>query len=120
SLTFIKYELPDGKSKSLWLLPVSGGEPRELLTVGLNEGLNKAYWTQDSKALLFVRGGETSDEIWVQRADGSEAYDTGIRAKGIDVSVHPDGSRIAFRKLTERVGQVSAIRNLFSKPSAAK
>jgi Tol biopolymer transport system component len=120
SLAFIKSDQPDGKSRSLWLLPVSGGEPRELLSVGATEGLLQVYWTQDSKALLWVRGGESSDEIWVQPVDGSAAYDTGIRAKGIDVSVHPDGSRIAFRKLTERVGQVMAVRNLFSKISGAK
>ncbi len=120
SLALVKLDQPDGKSHSLWLLPVSGGEPRKLLSMGENEGLLAVYWTQDSKALVFVRGGESSDEIWIQPVDGSEAHDTGIRAKGISVSVHPDGSRIAFRKLTERVGQVSAVRNLFSKPSVAK
>jgi len=120
SLALVKLDQPDGKSHSLWLLPVSGDEPRKLLSMGENEGLLAVYWTQDSKALVFVRGGESSDEIWIQPVDGSEAHDTGIRAKGISVSVHPDGSRIAFRKLTERVGQVSAVRNLFSKPSAAK
>jgi Tol biopolymer transport system component len=118
SLALDKPDPPDGKSRSLWLLPVSGGEPRKLLSV--TNGLLEVYWTQDSKALLFVRGGESADEIWVQPVDGSESYDTGIRAKGIDISVHPDGSRIAYRKLTERVGQVSAIRNLFSKTSAAR
>jgi Tol biopolymer transport system component len=113
SLTFTKYELPDGKQSS-WLLPVSGGEPRKL-----PDG-DVLRWTQDSKALLFRRERESLEEIWVQPVDGSQAYDTGLHGNGISVSLHPDGNRIAFRKLTERVGQVWAIRNLFSEPSAAK
>jgi Tol biopolymer transport system component len=100
---------PDGQEKHL-LLPVSGGGPREIPSAHYES------WTQDSKALLFVK----SDEIWVQPVDGSAAYGTGVRFNGIgSASVHPDGSRIAFTASTSNQ-QVWTIKNLFSETSVAK
>ena len=100
---------PNGQAKHV-LLPVSGGEPREIPSADYKS------WTPDSKALLFIK----SDEIWVQRLDGSAAYSTGIRLNGLgSPSVHPDGSRIAFTGVT-RNQQVWAIKNLFPDTAAAK
>jgi Tol biopolymer transport system component len=103
---------PDGQPKHL-LLPVSGGELRELLPHA-----DYLSWTQDNKALLFIR----SDEIWIQPIDGGAPHGTGIRFdkyRIIDLSVHPDDGRIAVIRSTVNK-QVWAIKNLFNETSAAK
>ncbi len=58
SLTFA-FMRPGEESPRLWVLPLSGGEPRELLRY--DGGPWSSAWTQDSRAILFVRSGE----IWV-------------------------------------------------------
>jgi Tol biopolymer transport system component len=98
---------PRENSPRLWILPLSGGEPRELLR---SDGLSPA-WTQDSRAILFSRSGE----IWVQPLDGREPYATGIH--GHAPSVSPDGDRIAFIGSTT-TESVWMIKNLFPETSA--
>ena len=68
--------------------------------------------------MLFVR----SDEIWVQPIDGGLAYGTGIHVEGLDslsLSVHPDGSRIAFVG-TKSNRAVMKLQNLFPQGSTTK
>jgi Tol biopolymer transport system component len=105
---------PDFKSTSLLVLPASGEAPRALPDIPMD---SQVTWTPDSRALLFVR----TSEIWVQPVDGSAAYSTGIHFSGIgsSLSVHPDGTRIAFIGSTPN-RQVWAIKNLFSDTPAAK
>jgi Tol biopolymer transport system component len=108
------YIRPGETENTNWILPLSGGEPRELHLLEGSRGFPS--WTQDGKAVLFAR----SDEIWVQPVDGGPAYGTGIRIEGlIYPSVHPDGSRIAFvgRKTSSAVWK---LQNLFPVPSATK
>jgi Tol biopolymer transport system component len=94
------------KSPRLWILPLSGGEPRELLP---SYGGSWTTWTQDSRAILFV----SSDELWVQPIDGREPYATGITFNGLRApSVSPDGGRIAFIGQTTTTS-VWMIKNLF-------
>jgi Tol biopolymer transport system component len=105
---------PDGQPRHL-LLPVSGGEPTELLAHA-----DYVSWTQDNKALLFMKS-DTS-EIWVQPVDGGAAHGTGIRFDKYGISgfsVHPDSRRIALIR-SRRNKQVWAIKNLFPETSAAK
>jgi Tol biopolymer transport system component len=117
---------PDGRSLAfafmrpgddwprLWIMPSSGGEPRELIR---NErALWSNSWTQDSRAILFVRSGE----IWVKPIDGHESYATGITFSDLSApNVSPDGSRLAFRGNTT-TENVWMIRNLFPETSTAK
>jgi Tol biopolymer transport system component len=103
------YAQPDEKAMRQWLLPLSGGEPRELRS---EQPLNFLFgtWTQDSRALLFER----SNEIWVQPLDGREPYATGLNFSGLSPeSVSPDGRRIAFLKRTPTTHTLQAIKNLF-------
>jgi Tol biopolymer transport system component len=112
----LEFARPDEKSPRQWILPLSGGEPRELRSEGR---LNFLFgtWTQDSRALLFER----SNEIWVQPIDGREPYGTGINFSELSPeSVSPDGSRIAFLKHTPTTYTLQMIKNLFPEASAAK
>jgi Tol biopolymer transport system component len=111
SLVF-RFTPPDDKSPRHVIVPLSGGEPRELL--GYDDPWSN--WTQDSRALLFVRAGG----IWVQPIDGREPYATGITFKELgNPSVSPDGGRVAFTGFTS-TNNVWVIRNLFPETSAAK
>jgi len=107
---------PGEKSQRQWILPLSGGEPREFHSEG-SLNLLIGNWTPDSRALLFER----SNEIWVQPIDGREPYGTGINFSQLSPeSVSPDGSRIAFLKHTPTTHTVQMIKNLFPEASAAK
>jgi len=114
SLAFA-YRRPGEQSPRLWILPLSGGEPRELLRY--DKGPWSFAWTQDSRAILLIRSGE----IWVQPIDGREPYATGITFSDfVSVpSVSPDGGRIAFVGNTT-TQNVWMIKSLFPKASAAK
>ena len=114
SLAFA-YRRPGEQSPRLWILPLSGGEPRELLRY--DKGPWSFAWTQDSRAILLIRSGE----IWVQPIDGREPYATGITFSDfVSVpSVSPDGGRIAFVGNTT-TQNVWMINSLFPKASAAK
>jgi Tol biopolymer transport system component len=114
SLAFA-FTRPGEKQLRLWILPLSGGEPKEL-PGSENFWPPSSVWTQDSRAILFVR----SDEIWVQPIDGRQPYGTGITFSRLSTpNVSPDGSRIAFRGGTT-ITSVWTIKNLFPDTSAAK
>jgi hypothetical protein len=81
----------------------------------LEEGL--LAWTQDSRAVLFIK----SDEIWAQPIESGAAYGTGIRSDNIGApSVDPAGNRIAFVGASAAGREVWAVRNLFNLASSTK
>lgn len=96
---------PDGRSlafglsrpsgiigKVLMVMPLDGGQPRELLRV--SEQFASVNWTPDGKYLVFAGGGQ----LWRIPAEGGEPQALGLKPhKGsTTLSVHPDGRRIAF------------------------
>ena len=112
----VSFRRPGETSERRLIVPVSGGEPRELCTEGIGYLLQEP-WTPDSQALLLDR----SNEIWVQPIDGREPYGTGINFGQLSPeSVSPDGRRIAFLKQTPTTHTLQKITNLFPEASAAK
>jgi len=84
-------------ARSLVLLPVTGGEVRELPI----ERLHAPAWMPDGRALLFQRWVETGRPSWetwyVDLADG-EPHPIGLTTYSPrpDLDVHPNGRRIAY------------------------
>ena len=82
-------------TSSLWLVPASGGQPKQLTTAaGTN---NHPRWSPDGKSIAFVshRGG--SAQVWLLPIDGGEARQ--LTKLPIDVSGpiwSPQGDKIAF------------------------
>jgi dipeptidyl aminopeptidase/acylaminoacyl peptidase len=80
---------------SLWLVPASGGQPKQLTTApGTN---NHPRWSPDGKTIAFVshRGG--SAQVWLLPIDGGEPRQ--VTKLPIDVSGplwSPSGDKIAF------------------------
>ena len=94
------------KTSTVLLIPVAGGEPRELLRVSLPEfliGYGRMSWTPDSRAVIVVKrtGKREEDrkELWLVPLSQGKA-----RKLDIDLStwvlssirLHPNGQQIAF------------------------
>jgi Tol biopolymer transport system component len=95
---------PPNYSKTLLLIPVAGGEPRELMRGGSkDDGTSSLTWAPDSRSLLIRKrpsGENQSGEVWQALLDGREArklderLDPRLATAGI--RPHPDGRQIAF------------------------
>lgn len=78
------------------VMPVAGGEARELVQVAA-DNMPAIAWTRDSRAVLFARPGRSALELWGVPAEGGEARKLGLAMEGLrDLRVHPDGRRIVF------------------------
>ena len=98
---------PDGRqlavvlAQALKIIPIAGGEPRELLAVQQPESFTTVGWTPDGRHLLFGKDDMSKPglptELWRVLADGGEPQKLGLRVDGLrELRVHPDGQRIAF------------------------
>ncbi len=99
-----------GKMSAVLLIPVAGGEPRELFGVARPERLVSyagMSWAPDSQALIVMKvfgdwGKETKKELWLVPINGDKVrkLDIDISAWNLDgghgIRLHPDGSQIAF------------------------
>ena len=96
------------KSSAIMILPVAGGEAKELLRLEASvRGVNVLEWTPDSRSIVFrqrlspVQGDPEyqEPELWVVSTAGGPPRKIGLKARGIDLwqlRIHPDGSQIAF------------------------
>jgi Tol biopolymer transport system component len=91
---------PEGPDR-LVLLPVDGGEPRELALPNIGwPGPTRIAWMPDGNALLLWR----HPEVWHVDLDMGEAEAIGLSiagGRGIHLDMHPDGRRIAYTDGTE-------------------
>jgi Tol biopolymer transport system component len=105
ALAFV--EARDQTAARLAVIPLTGGEPRVLLTEAqsgpMPAWMNVASlaWTPDGSAILFTRTDEdmtgVGRSLWRISAAGGEPVRIGDFPDGIAaVQVHPDGRRIAF------------------------
>ena len=82
----------------IYTLPLTGGEPQEV--VRLTEGIGREglAWTPDGRYLLFVKAtGLNRAELFRVPASGGIPESTGISARGLSfLNVHPDGTRITY------------------------
>ena len=92
------------RSQVLKLMPVAGGETRELCRVKDPERMKDLVWTPDGRQVLFTRGGPSRDyqsptELWRVSAEGGKPGRVDLAPMNFldNVRVHPDGRRIAFK-----------------------
>jgi hypothetical protein len=82
------------------------GDARELLKVGDQERFTLVGWLPDGRTLLVGRSENLSNRLpdeplpvtlWLVPVSGGNPVSTGLTMDGLrDVSIHPDGRRIAF------------------------
>ena len=133
----LAFLVADSVVARLVVMPSTGGEPRELLTssyyefpdpsVQISKLINVA-WMPDGQHLLVVEYAEDPDEVqsdaedevplelWRVPIDGGAAQMIGRLPEQFktvrNMSVHPDGTRLAFGVGEGWVAQVWAIENL--------
>ncbi|MCJ7580683.1 MAG: tetratricopeptide repeat protein [Candidatus Aminicenantes bacterium] len=115
---------PDGKtlaflmiekdnSNVIKILPVEGGEPREVTKIAEGYCMTMA-WTHDGREILFCKNVEIPEtqgqaersELWTISVEGGEPQNLWkFEGPGAELSVHPDGQRIAFssRKMNNEI-----------------
>lgn len=121
---------PSTQSASLLLVPVAGGQPRELFRVTTSEGFMPGpfEWTPDSRAVLAIKNVGSRRELWLVPVAGGPhrkldidpniwmAESTGGRDRGFSLS--PDGRSIAFQ-MGKSASEVWALENFLPAPSTA-
>jgi Tol biopolymer transport system component len=94
-------ENSDNGTWSILIMPVIGGEPRELCKFHgsgeAQEGLRLITWTPDGKFVLFTENKKNSSALWKISPEGGEPQKLWQSDKIISsLSIHPDGQQIAF------------------------
>jgi hypothetical protein len=111
---------------TLQVIPVAGGEPRELLRLeegelygAETEEIRTLAWMPDGRHLLFGKGKGTitrkeATEVWRIPSNGGEPQRVGLAMDGLlRLSIHPGGRRLAFTGGASEL-EVWAMENLFS------
>jgi Tol biopolymer transport system component len=105
----------DPKAASLLVIPLEGGEPRELLRVAEPETLGGfVAWSPDGKSLLFRKfvAGATRRDIWRISAEGGTPHEVGLNEGiGRSPSIHPDGHQVAYTTIGQPKHEIWALEN---------
>ena len=105
-------------SSSIWILPVTGDEPRRVFSGSLVAPLDRLTWSPDGRTLLFVLFASSRDgptlSLWQVPVEGGEAQALGLSMPRLrDPRVHPDGRQIAFAS-TQQYEEMWVIENLLA------
>ncbi|HKR96023.1 MAG TPA: S9 family peptidase [Candidatus Angelobacter sp.] len=90
------------KTSHLWVVPLAGGEARELPSTATGE--SNGRWSPDGQSYLFITSTEGSSQVWINSFDpnsgtaGSSAPKkiTSISTEADGAIWSPDGKNIAF------------------------
>jgi dipeptidyl aminopeptidase/acylaminoacyl peptidase len=95
--TVTRYDLETDRGRThLWLVPVAGGEPRQLTHGDLSA--SSPAWSPDGRSIAFVSArNEDGRQIWIMPAAGGEARQLTRVPGGVSGPVWSrDGSMLAF------------------------
>jgi Tol biopolymer transport system component len=82
---------------SILIMPISGGEPRELCKLQGFGGIVLISWAPDGEYLLFSERVKEGGDLWRIFPDGREPEKLLHSDKSYaGLSIHPDGQQIAF------------------------
>jgi Tol biopolymer transport system component len=104
-------------AQAIFIMPTSGGKPRELLKVTGPEELQLTYglaWSPDGRYVYFVKRANRDKDFELFRISTSEGKEEPLGLSGIDLrdlDVSPDGSRIAFSLGKLNRSEVYAVEN---------
>jgi len=105
----------DPKAASLLVIPLDGGEPRELLRASEPETLGGfVAWSPDGKSLLFRKfvAGAARRDVWRISMEGGAPHEVGLsEGIGRSPSIHPDGKQVAFTTIPNPKLEIWALEN---------
>jgi len=86
-------------SNSLLAVPVAGGQPRTLVRLKQPEHFLAGFaWSPDSRYVYFPRTDNSGTDLLRVPASGGPVESTPLHMPTIrNLSIHPDGKRIAFQ-----------------------
>jgi Tol biopolymer transport system component len=114
---------------SLMIMPAEGGAAQELLRS--KSFIGALTWTRDGRHVLMMRLSESGADqpwrpyqLWSVPVGSGEAQPSGLVKPGgwgvpADVTLHPDGLRVAFSSQTGPNEEIWVIKNLLSAPKAS-
>jgi Tol biopolymer transport system component len=89
-----------------------GREERELLTLKESELIDKVAWSRDGRQIYFAKRQGSRSEVWRVASAGGEPQNTGLVLEGLSqLSIHPDGQRIAFSTAEKMQHEIWVIEN---------
>ncbi len=95
-------------SRKLVAIPTEAGVARDLATFD-SRGPHALEWSQDSKYVLYVMG----TELWEVPLEGGPPRKLGLEMRGLSqISLNPDGRRIAFKAGGSRPNEIWVIENI--------
>ncbi len=81
--------------RSIWMVPASGGEARQLITSSRNDDTPR--WSADGKWIAFLSSRDGAPQIYIAAADGSSPRKVTSVPLGVaDFTWSPDGKTFAF------------------------
>ena len=90
-------ENSDDGTWSILIMPVSGGEPRELCMIYESEGIRFITWTPDGKYVLIMEYTKKVSALWRISPEGGDPQKVWqSKKRNAGLSIHPDGQQIAF------------------------
>jgi len=104
---------------TLLLIPINGGQPREVAQLSAPQADTALEWTPDGRALLVKKAtNDAKEELWVVPIDGSPHVKIKLSGPfGNDFAIHPDGRRLAYLA-GEGKGEVWVLENFLPSISA--
>jgi dipeptidyl aminopeptidase/acylaminoacyl peptidase len=87
----VDVDLKENKRTShLWVIPVAGGEARQLPSTPAGESGGR--WSPDGKSYLFVSAMEGSSQVWIGGFDPESGMPSGAPRKITNISTEADGA----------------------------
>jgi len=120
------------KSSTLILIPVMGGQPKELLRLNDPQRFDRwgyVTWTPDGRSVIVPlhgdesRAASVSHDLMLIPIDGRAPRKLELDTRNLNrggVRVHPDGRQIAFSTGGGRRSEVWVLENFLPTPGAAK
>src|SRR3954454_13724550 len=83
------------KPQQVWIMPLSGGEPRQITHDG--DANQRPRWSPDSKRIAYISDRSGASQVWLMDPDAAtskQATDLSTEADGVLFS--PDGNNLVF------------------------